>query len=95
MSGLSPEAVKHHVKVYVRVFAALAILTMITVTVSYLRLPIVAAVLVALFIATLKSSLVAGFFMHLVSEKKIIFSILALAFFLFLTVLLLPVLSHA
>ncbi len=94
MSGLSPEAVKHHVKVYVRVFVALALLTMITVTVSYLRLPIVAAVLVALLIATLKSSLVAGFFMHLVSEKRIIFSILALAVFLFLTVLLIPVLSH-
>ncbi len=94
MSDLSPEAVKHHVKVYVRVFVALAILTMITVTVSYLHLTIAAAVLVALLIATLKSSLVAGFFMHLISEKKIIFAILALAFLLFLTVLLIPVLSH-
>ncbi len=94
MSDLSPEAVKHHVKVYVRVFVALAILTMATVTVSYLRLPVVAAVLAALFIATLKSSMVAGFFMHLVSEKKIIYLILALAIFLFLTVLILPVLSH-
>ena len=95
MGNLSPEAVKHHVKIYVRVFITLAVLTVVTVTVSYLRLPILIAVIVALLIATFKSSLVAGFFMHLAYEKKIIFSILALAFFLFLTVLLLPILSHS
>ena len=44
MSHLSPEDVKHHVKVYVRVFLALALLTVATVAVSYLHLPIVAAI---------------------------------------------------
>ena len=95
MSDLSPEAVKHHVKIYVRVFIALAVLTGLTVAVSYLHLPLVLAIGVALSIAAFKSSLVAGFFMHLVSEKKIIFSILILAAFLFLTLLFLPVLSHS
>ena len=94
MSDHSPEAVKHHVKIYVRVFIALAVLTVLTVAVSYLHLPLAIAVLVALLIAAFKSSLVAGFFMHLVSEKSIIYIILALAVFLFATILLFPVLSH-
>lgn len=94
MSGHSPEAVKRHVRIYVRVFAALAVLTVLTVAVSYLHLPLAAAVIIALLIAAIKSSLVAGFFMHLVSEKKIILVILALAAILFVALLLFPVLSH-
>ena len=94
MNAHSQEEVQRQVKIYVRVFLALGILTVLTVGVSYLKLPLSMAIAVALFIAAVKSSLVATFFMHLVSEKKIIFLILALALFLFLTVLLLPVLSH-
>ena len=94
MSDLSPEAVKHHVKIYVRVFIALAILTVATVGVSYLRLPAALAVIVALCIAGFKSTLVAGFFMHLFSEKKIIVVLLGLATFLFLVLLLFPLLSR-
>ncbi|OGW91834.1 MAG: hypothetical protein A3D28_01325 [Omnitrophica bacterium RIFCSPHIGHO2_02_FULL_63_14] len=84
---LTPEEVKRHTAVYIRVFAVLAILTMLTVGVSYLRLPVVIAIVVALAIATLKASLVASFFMHLAHEKKVIFWVLGLAFFLFLALL--------
>jgi len=91
---LTPEAVKHHVKIYVRVFSALAILTVVTVSVSYLKLPLRWAILIALAIALFKSSLVAGFFMHLVSEKKVIFWLLILAGFLFIVLLLTPSISH-
>ncbi len=94
MSDLTPEAVKHHVKIYVRVFVALAILTILTVSVSYLKLPLHWAILIALAIALFKSSLVAGFFMHLVSEKKIIFWLLILAIPLFIILLLTPSISH-
>ncbi|MBI4432897.1 MAG: cytochrome C oxidase subunit IV family protein [Candidatus Omnitrophica bacterium] len=89
MSGHTPEEIHHHVKIYIRVFAALAALTVLTVGVSYIKLPVMAAILVALFIATIKSSLVAAFFMHLANEKKIIYWILlpAVAFFLVLLVL--------
>ena len=38
---------------------------------------------VALFIATGKAFLVAGYFMHLVSEKKMIYGILAFTVFFF------------
>ena len=90
----SPEAVQKQVQVYIRVFAALAVLTVLTVGVSYLRLPLVIAIVVALSIAAVKSSLVAAFFMHLVSEKKIIYVILGLAFFFFIFLLTYPSLHH-
>ena len=93
MSELSHEEVKRHVKIYFRVFAVLAILTIVTVTVSYLHLPLWPAIIIALLIATLKGSLVAGFFMHLFYEKRLIFIILALAVSFFLCLLLLPVVT--
>ena len=93
MGHLSEEAVKHHVKIYIRVFVTLLILTVLTVAVSYFHLPILYAVLVALAIAIFKGSLVAGFFMHLVSEKKIILYILVFAFLNFVGLLLIPVLD--
>ena len=87
-------SVQRQVKVYIRVFLALAILTVLTVGVSYMRLPIALAVVVALSIAAVKSSLVAAFFMHLAAEKRIIAAILSLAFCFFLVLLLWPSWHH-
>ena len=87
------EEIKKHVKIYIAVFVALAALTVITVTVSYLHLPIRQAVLVALSIATVKGSLVALFFMHLISERQIIFWVLALTVIFFAGLLIIPVIS--
>lgn len=70
------EEVKKHVRIYIAVFGALAALTVITVAVAYLHLSIVPALIVALFIASIKGSLVAAYFMHLISEKKVIFTLL-------------------
>ena len=87
----SHEAIKKHVKIYIIVFASLAVLTVVTVAVSYLHLPAFQAVLLALAIASVKAALVALFFMHLVSEKKVIFSILILtAIFLAAMFVLIP-----
>ena len=69
---MTVEEIKKHVRVYVMVFAALAVLTVLTVAVSYLDMPIIWALIVALIIACVKGGLVAGYFMHLVSEKKVI-----------------------
>ena len=74
---MSVEEVKKHVRVYLTVFGALAVLTVVTVGVGYLRLPIWPALIIALIIATVKGGLVAGYFMHLISEKKVIYWILA------------------
>ena len=87
----SAEEIRKHVRVYVLVFAALAVLTVVTVGVSYLRIESVAAtVLIALFIASIKGGLVAGYFMHLVSEKQIIYWVLALTVAFFAVLMLLP-----
>jgi cytochrome c oxidase subunit 4 len=65
--------IKKHVKIYMIVFAALAVLTVVTVSVAYLHLSIWPALIVALVIASIKGGLVASYFMHLISEKKVIF----------------------
>lgn len=93
-SDLSPEEVKRQVRIYVRVFAALAVLTALTVTVSYFHLPILWAVIIALLIASFKGSLVAAFFMHLSHEKKIVFVVLLFTVLFFLAVLILPSIAH-
>ena len=84
-----------HVRVYITVFVALMVLTLITVAVSYLDLSTPAAVSVALFIATIKGSLVAGYFMHLISEKKLIYAVLALTVVFFVALMALPVLTQS
>ena len=93
MSGTSVEAIRKHVKVYIMVFVALMVLTVVTVGVSYLRLAIPLAITVALMIAIAKGSLVASYFMHLVSEKKPIFWALMLTVVCFFVLMLLPLFS--
>ncbi len=76
--------VKEHVRVYLMVFAALGVLTIVTVAISYLHLPTPWAISLALTVATVKAGLVAGYFMHLISEEKVILWLLLLcAAFLF------------
>ncbi len=88
------DAIQRQVKIYIRVFLALAILTVVTVGVSYLHLPLVAAIVLALIVASIKATLVAGYFMHLISEKRIIWSFLILAVFFFIFLLSIPAWHH-
>jgi len=85
--------IDRHVRVYITVFVALMALTIITVGISYLHLPVAMAVTVALLVATVKGSLVACYFMHLMSEKKLIYAVLALTAAFFIALLTLPVLT--
>ena len=85
--------IDRHVRVYITVFVALMVLTIVTVAISYLDLSVPIAVTVALFVAIVKGSLVAGYFMHLVSEKKLIYAVLALTVAFFVVLLALPVLT--
>lgn len=62
---------------YLLVFASLAVLTIVTVVVSWVEdISFVPALLIALAIATVKATLVALYFMHLVSEKQVILWVL-------------------
>jgi cytochrome c oxidase subunit IV len=82
--------IDRHVRVYITVFVALMALTIITVTVSRFHLPVPMAVTVALLVATIKGSLVACYFMHLISEKKLIYAVLMLTAVFFIALLALP-----
>jgi cytochrome c oxidase subunit IV len=80
-----------HVRIYITVFVALMVLTIVTVAVSRFHLPVPIAVTVALIVAIIKGSLVACYFMHLVSEKKLIYAVLALTIVFFVALLALPI----
>jgi cytochrome c oxidase subunit IV len=83
-----------HVRVYIGVFVALMVLTIVTVAISRLHLSVPVAVTVALLVATVKGSLVACYFMHLISEKKLILAVLALTAAFFAALLALPAITH-
>jgi cytochrome c oxidase subunit 4 len=88
----SPEEIKREVRVYLLVFCSLAVLTGATVAARLLfDLPMGYAIAVALAIALTKGFLVAGFFMHLLSEKKLIYAVLALTVIFFAFLIWLPV----
>ena len=71
------------VRGYLAVFAALLVLTLVTVAVSYLDMPPAPTIVVALVIATSKAALVAMFFMHLKGERAMVMWTLALTLTLF------------
>ncbi len=79
-----------HVRAALVVFGALLVLTGLTVSASYLHLPMRATIAGALLIATVKGGLVVSWFMHLISERKLIYAVLALTVFFFFALLLMP-----
>ena len=94
MEHASQDEIRKHVRTYILVFVALLGLTVVTVAVSYLHLSIVPAVIVALFIASVKGALVASYFMHLISEKKLVYVTLVLTVVFFIALISLPLLGY-
>jgi cytochrome c oxidase subunit 4 len=84
-----------HVRIYITVFVTLMVLTIITVLIARVHLPIPIAISVAMLVAIIKGSLVACYFMHLISEKKLIYAVLGLTLAFFVVLLALPALTHA
>ena len=93
MDTVNQEEIKKHVRVYLMVFVALAALTAVTVGVATIRLPIHLAVGLALVIATVKGSLVACYFMHLISEVKVIYWVLIITVVFFIVLMSVPSLT--
>ena len=87
------EDIQHHVKIYINVFIALAILTVITVAVSFLDVSFIEAFFIAITVATIKGSLVLSFFMHLLEEKPAVIWILATTMVAFLILMFIPLIS--
>jgi cytochrome c oxidase subunit 4 len=94
-AGHSAEEVDRHVRAAYYVFGSLLVLTGFTVGAYFLHLPRHFAITLALAIAVTKGTLVACWFMHLVSERKLIFWMLGLTALLFVPLLLLPTLTVA
>jgi cytochrome c oxidase subunit IV len=77
--------VAKEVRKYLLVFGALMIGTILTVWASYIDFGGHGKnVAVALLIAIVKAGLVAGFFMHLVDERKLIYGVLGATVFFFI-----------
>ena len=93
MSDHDTESIQEHIKVYFTVVGALAVLTILTVGASYLDVSATEAIFLALTIATIKASLVAGYFMHLITEKQTIIWILILTFSFFLILMFFPLIT--
>lgn len=92
----SPESIKKHNKLYVVIFLLLLVGTAVTVGLNYMHFDsVVVTVAIALFVAIIKASLVAGYFMHLISEKKAIYIVLATTVFFFAGLMTLIVWSHS
>jgi cytochrome c oxidase subunit 4 len=83
-----------HVRIYITVFVTLMVLTIITVAIARVHLPLPIAVTAALLVATIKGALVACYFMHLISEKKLIYGVLLLTGAFFAALLALPIFTH-
>lgn len=82
--GHDDHDVAAHLKTYIGVFIALLVGTVITVAMYYVHFDSMAlTIAVALFIASIKSFLVAAYFMHLISEKKAIYGILIISLIFF------------
>ena len=86
----------HHIANYRKVFIFLLIGTALTVWASYIEFnvqnSIAGAIFVGLTIAFIKGYLVAANFMHLNSEKKMIYWILLLTIFFLALLLFIPLL---
>ena len=94
MSTQPHDDVSHHIRRYLFVFYALLFGTVVTVGASYIPFGNRAINIgVALFIAVCKASLVAGYFMHLISERKMIYGILTFTVVFFVGLMFLTIWS--
>ena len=93
MAGNSKEAIEHHIKIYINVFISLAVLTVVTVAVSYLEVSFIEAFFIAITVATIKGSLVLCYFMHLISERQANIWLLVTTLVAFLILLFIPLIS--
>src|SRR3954470_15658973 len=90
--GHDAHDVRKDVKKYLVVFIALLVGTILTVGMWTVHFDNKAVTIsIALFIATIKAALVAGFFMHLISERKAIYAVLLATVFFFAAMMYLTV----
>ncbi len=89
----SADDVRKSIRSYLMVFGALGVLTIVTVAASWLKVSVALGIFIALVIASVKGSLVASVFMHLLHEKATLFWVLIISAFFFLLLILIPVMQ--
>ena len=72
---------------YFKVFVALLALALLNVFLHQMHFAVATAVILALLVASTQASLAACYFLHLVSEKKLVFIVLAITFSFFLVMI--------
>ena len=92
MSNNEREHIQEHIRVYLNVFGALAILTVVTVAVSYLEVTIVEGIMLALY-CLCKSQFGCWIFHASNFRKQTIIWILILTFVFFLVLMFVPLLT--
>jgi cytochrome c oxidase subunit 4 len=83
--------VQKEIRTYLAVFGGLLFFTIVTVAASYLHLSLAKAITLALIIATVKAGLVACYFMHLISEQRLVYIGLSMTVIFFFGLLFLPI----
>ena len=92
--GHSVEEARKHMRTYAIIGVALMIGTGLTVWAAFINFGSREVnIIAALVIASTKGFLVAGFFMHLISEKKMIYAVLACTVFFAAALMFLTLLS--
>lgn len=92
MNTANPEEIKKETRKYFFIFLIILSLSLLTVGISYLRLSLPVAIFFALAITGIQVFFAAGYFMHLITEKRaILYIILALTVIFLSGVLFLPV----
>jgi cytochrome c oxidase subunit 4 len=89
-----PAEVRKSVRSYITVFVSLMVFTVITVAASRFHFAVPIAITIALIIAFMKGSMVAGVFMHLTHEKKLIYGALLLTVVFFIVLMFVPILTQ-
>ena len=92
---MSGETVQKEAKGYLVIFFSLLFLTLISVAIHYLHLPTAASIFLILTVAACQATLSACYLMHLLSEKKLIYFVLILTAFFFVSLVGLTLFSHS
>ena len=87
--------VSKHIRGYLIIGGTLIVGTVLTVLASQVDLGHTWNIVLALVIATIKASLVALYFMHLISEKQMIYTVLAFTTFFFIALMGLTLFANA
>ena len=89
------DEIRAHIKLYWKIGAALMVLTVVTVAITFIDFSVPIAIFVALVVAATKGSLVASYFMHLIGERKWILGTLLLTVLFFLVLIFIPIMGHS